>query len=69
MSGIKAYNHLPQYLKTLDQNSSYFRSSLKCFFYQHPFYTIEEYYEYEADLLLNLIYYSALLWIIIELKC
>jgi len=31
MSGIKAYNHLPQYLKTLDQNSSYFKSSLKCF--------------------------------------
>jgi len=51
MSGIKAYNHLPQYLKTLDQNSSYFRSSLKCFFYQHPFYTMEEYYEYGANLL------------------
>jgi hypothetical protein len=29
MSGIKAYNHLPQYLKDLDQNSLQFRSSLK----------------------------------------
>ena len=31
ISGIKAYNHLPQYLKTLDRNSSSFRSSLKRF--------------------------------------
>jgi hypothetical protein len=45
ISGIKAYNHLPQYLKTLDHNSSSFRTSLKRFMHQHAFYSIEEYYE------------------------
>jgi hypothetical protein len=49
MSGTKAYNHLPQYLKILDQNSTYFKTSLKRFFYQHPFYTLEEYYEHDAN--------------------
>ena len=46
ISGIKAFNHLPQYLKDLDHNSSAFRSSLKKFFYHHSFYTIDEYYEH-----------------------
>ena len=50
MSGIKAYNQLPQHLKDLDQNSLHFRSSLKHFFYQHPFYTMDEYYEYKVNL-------------------
>jgi hypothetical protein len=33
ISGIKAYNHLPHYLKTIDHNSSSFSSSLKRFLY------------------------------------
>ena len=49
ISGIKAYNHLPQYLKTLDHNSSSFRSSLKSFMHQHAFYSVEEYYEYKEN--------------------
>ena len=47
MSGIKVFNHLPQYLKTLDHNSMHFRSSLKRFLYHHSFYSMEEYYEYK----------------------
>jgi predicted transcriptional regulator len=50
ISGIKAFNHLPQYLKALDHNS-YFRSALKRFLYQHYFYTIDEYYEYKENTL------------------
>ena len=49
ISGIKAYNHLPQYLKMLDHNSSFFRSSLKRFIHQHAFYSVEEYYEYKEN--------------------
>ena len=49
ISGVKAFNHLPQYLKDLDHNSSYFRSSLKRFLYHHSFYTIDEYYEYKEN--------------------
>jgi hypothetical protein len=45
VSGIKAMNHLPPYLKALDYNSSNFRKSLKRFLYHHSFYSIEEYYE------------------------
>ena len=51
ISGIKAFNHLPQYLKVLDHNSLYFRSSLKRFFYHHSFYSLEEYYEYKENTL------------------
>jgi len=50
ISGIKAFNHLPQYLKALDHNS-YFRSSLKTFLYHHSFYSIEECYEYKENTL------------------
>jgi hypothetical protein len=46
ISGIKAYNHLPYYLKMLVHNSSAFISSLKRFMCQHAFYSVEEYYEY-----------------------
>ena len=47
MSGIKMFNHLPQYLKTLDHNSVHFRSSLKRFMYHHSFYSMEEFYGYK----------------------
>jgi hypothetical protein len=47
ISGVKAYNHLPQYLKALDQQSVHFRNALKRFLCYHSFYTIEEYYDYK----------------------
>jgi hypothetical protein len=50
ISGIKAYNHLPYYLKMLDHNSSAFISSLKRFMCQHAFYSVEEYYEYTDNI-------------------
>ena len=51
VSGIKVFNHLPQYLKALDHNSLHFRSSLKRFLYHHSFYSMEEYYEYKENTL------------------
>ena len=51
VSGIKVFNHLPQYLKALDHNSLHFRSSLKRFLYHHSFYSVEEYYEYKENTL------------------
>jgi len=50
-SGIKVFNHLPQYLKTLVHNPKHFRSSLKRFLYHHSFYSMEEYYEYKENTL------------------
>jgi hypothetical protein len=50
-SGIKIFNHLPQYLKASVHNSEHFRSSLKRFFYHHAFYSLEEYYEYKENTL------------------
>ena len=49
MMGIKVFNHLPQFLKALVYNPNHFRTSLKRFLYQHPFYSIEEYYEYTEN--------------------
>ena len=49
ISGIKIFNHLPQYLKTLDHNSVHFRSALKRFLYHHSFYSMGEYYEYKEN--------------------
>jgi hypothetical protein len=49
ISGIKAFNHLPHYLKVVDYESSYFRTSLKRFFLHHSFYTIDEYFEYKDN--------------------
>jgi hypothetical protein len=48
-SGLKIFNHLPQYLEALDHNSKHFRSSLKSFLYHHSFYSLEEYYEYKEN--------------------
>jgi hypothetical protein len=50
-SGIKIFNHLPQYLKALVHNSKHFRSSLERFLYHHSFYSLEEYYEYKENTL------------------
>jgi hypothetical protein len=52
-SGIKLFNHLPQYLKYWDHISKHFRPSLKRFMYHHSFYSMEEYYEYKETTVWN----------------
>jgi hypothetical protein len=57
ISGIKAYNYLPQYLKALDQNSVHFISALKRFFIITlftPFMNIKRIH-YQAVIILYLI--------------
>ena len=45
ISGIKDFNHLPQYIKALTNDHKYFKSTLKRFLYHHSFYSVREYYE------------------------
>jgi hypothetical protein len=49
--GIKVFNHLPQSLKASVHKPKQFSSSLKRFLYHHSFYPIEEYYEYNENML------------------
>jgi len=49
ISGIKVYNHLPQYIKALTNDHKYFKSKLKRFLYHHSFYSMNEYYEYKEN--------------------
>ena len=49
VSGIKVFNHLPQYIKELVNNQTYFKSTLKRFLYYHSFYSMNEYYNYKAE--------------------
>jgi len=49
ISGIKVFNHLPQYIKALTNDHKYFKSTLKRFLYHHSFYSMNEYYEYKED--------------------
>ena len=49
ISGIKVFNHLPQYIKALTNDHKYFKYSLKRFLYHHSFYSMNEYYEYKED--------------------
>jgi hypothetical protein len=49
ISGIKVYNHLPQYIKALSHDLKYFKTTLKRFLYHHSFYSMNEYYEYKED--------------------
>ena len=53
ISGIKVFNHLPQYLKTSIHNLKHFRYSLKRFLYHHSFYSMEEYFDYKENMLRN----------------
>jgi hypothetical protein len=41
--GIKVFNHLPQCVKDLVNNQTYFKSTLKRFLYDHSFYSLNEY--------------------------
>ena len=49
ISGTKAFNHLPQYLKLLVSDVKRFKISLKRFLYHHSFYSVKEYYEHNED--------------------
>jgi hypothetical protein len=49
ISGIKVFNHLPQYIKALTNDQKYFKSTLKRFLYHHAFYSMNEYYENKED--------------------
>jgi len=39
VSGIKVFNHLPQYIKALTNDHKYFKSTLKRFLYHYSFYS------------------------------
>lgn len=45
IAGIRAYNHLPQAIKTLDTDLESFKIALKMFLYYHSFYSLKEYYQ------------------------
>ena len=47
--GVKAFNHLLQYIKTLANDQKHFKSTLKMFLYDHSFYSMDEYYECKED--------------------
>jgi hypothetical protein len=44
ISGIKVFNHLPQYIKALIGNQTNFKSTLKRFLYHHSFYSMTEFF-------------------------
>ena len=48
VSGIKVFNHLPQYIKELINNQTYFKTTLKMFLYYHSFYSMNG-YNYKAE--------------------
>jgi len=52
ISGIKVFNHVPQYIKPLTNDHKYFKSTLKRFLYHHSFYSMNGYYEYKEDRLI-----------------
>jgi hypothetical protein len=47
ISGIKVFNCLPQYIKDLISNQTYFKSTLNRFLYHHSFHSMNEYYKYK----------------------
>ena len=49
ISGLKAFSHLPRYIKSLTNDMKSFKTSLKKFLYHHSFYSIEKYYKYNDD--------------------
>jgi hypothetical protein len=46
MAGIKVCNHRPQSIKTLVDNETSFKVSLKRFLYRHSSYSMQEYYQH-----------------------
>ena len=50
ITGIRVFNHLPQIIKALDHNPNKFKTSLKKFFHQRPFYSVDEYFDFKDEL-------------------
>jgi hypothetical protein len=46
ISGIKAFNHLPQSIKRLATDEASFKLALKRFLYHHSFYSMREFYQH-----------------------
>jgi hypothetical protein len=46
ISGIKAFNHLPQSIKRPATDEASFKHALKRFLCQHSFYSMQEYYQH-----------------------
>jgi hypothetical protein len=44
--GLKTYNHLLEFINELSNNLNSFKKTLKGFLYQHSFYTVEEYFNF-----------------------
>ena len=49
ISGIKVFNHIPEYIKNLSNDRKCCTSTLKRFLYQLSFYSIEEYFKYKEN--------------------
>ena len=49
MTGVKIFNHLPQYIKSVVNDPKCFKSALKRFLCRHSFYSVDEYYEFKED--------------------
>jgi len=49
ISGIKAFNHLPNHLRLLASDVKCFKIALKKFLCHHSFYTIKEFYDYNEN--------------------
>ena len=49
ISGMKDFSHLPQYIKALTNDHTYFKSTLKSFLYHHCLYSMNEYDEYKVE--------------------
>jgi hypothetical protein len=47
-SGIKVYNSLPQSIKQLSKDAKIFKVTLKKFLLIHSFYSLEEYFTFDA---------------------
>jgi hypothetical protein len=47
IAGKKFFNHLPQYIKALINNQTYFKSTWKRFLYHHSFYSMNGCYKYK----------------------
>jgi len=45
---IKIFNNLPPYIKDISTNVRKFKICLKRFLHIHPFYSIEEYFQYKS---------------------
>jgi hypothetical protein len=46
ISGIEVFNHLPQTIKMLVTDERRFKTALRMFLYHRPFYSMNQYYEY-----------------------